>query len=155
MVTAQSGKQVFSDTHALLKDRDFLILYLKENDTLQEEYSINKGIKEVKVPLNITFCNVSDISNVNANCIFVDEDSLQFPIIVRKWHEGDYFFPLGMQGKKKLSKYFKDEKMSLIEKSSQWVLCSGNQIVWVVGKRQDDRFKINENTINKLQITLQ
>lgn len=155
LVTAQSGKQVFSDTHALLKDRDFLILYLKESDTLQEEYFINKGIKEVKVPLNITFCNVSDISNVNANCIFVDEDSIQFPIIVRKWHEGDYFFPLGMQGKKKLSKYFKDEKMSLIEKSSQWVLCSGNQIVWVVGKRQDDRFKINENTINKLQITLQ
>lgn len=155
LVTAQSGKQVFSDTHALLKDRDFLILYLKESDTLQEEYFINKGIKEVKVPLNITFCNVSDISNVNANCIFVDEDSIQFPIIVRKWHEGDYFFPLGMQGKKKLSKYFKDEKMSLIEKSSQWVLCSGNQIVWVVGKRQDNRFKINENTINKLQITLQ
>jgi tRNA(Ile)-lysidine synthase len=155
LVTAQSGKQVFSDTHILLKDRDFLILYVKEINSFREEYFINKSVKEVKVPLNISFCNVSDISNVNANCIFVDEDSLQFPLILRKWQSGDYFFPLGMQGKKKLSKYFKDEKMSLIEKSSQWVLCSDNHIIWVIGKRQDERFKINGNTINKLQITLQ
>ncbi|MFZ4106292.1 tRNA lysidine(34) synthetase TilS [Flavobacterium sp.] len=155
LVTAQSGKQVFSDTHALLKDRDFLILYAKEIHSYKEEYIIPKELKEVKVPLNITFSNVSDISNVNANCIFVDEDSLQFPLIVRKWQEADYFFPIGMQGKKKLSKYFKDEKMSLIDKSNQWLLCSKNQVVWVIGKRQDDRYKINDNSINKLQITLQ
>ena len=154
LVTAQSGKQVFSETHILLKDRDFLILYAKEIHSDKEEYFIPKELQEVKVPLNITFCNVSDISNTNSNCIFVDEDLLQFPLTIRKWQEGDYFYPLGMQGKKKLSKYFKDEKMSLIDKSNQWLLCFDNQIVWVIGKRQDERFKITEKTNHKLQIKL-
>jgi len=155
LVTAQSGKQVFSDTHVLLKDRDFLILYAKEINSLHEEFFINKGLQEVKVPLNITFFNVSTISNSNSNTIFVNEDFLQFPLVIRKWQEGDYFYPIGMKGKKKLSKFFKDEKMSLIDKSNQWILCSKNQVVWVIGKRQDDRFKLNDNSINKLQITLQ
>jgi tRNA(Ile)-lysidine synthase len=154
LVTAQSGKQVFSETHILLKDRYLLILYAKEIHSDKEEYFIPKELQEVKVPLNITFCNVSDISNTNSNCIFVDEELLQFPLTIRKWQEGDYFYPLGMQGKKKLSKYFKDEKMSLLEKSNQWLLCSNNEIVWVIGKRQDERFKITEKTNHKLQIKL-
>ena len=154
LVTAQSGKQVFSESHILLKDRDFLILYAKEIHSDMEEYFIPKELQEVKVPLKISFCNINDISNTNSNCIFVDEDFLQFPLTIRKWEEGDYFYPLGMLGKKKLSKYFKDEKMSLIDKSNQWLLCSDNQIVWVIGKRQDERFKITENTNHKLQIKL-
>ena len=154
LVTAQSGKQVFSESHILLKDRDFLILYAKEIHSDKEEYFIPKELQEVKVPLKISFCNINDISNTNSNCIFVDEDFLQFPLTIRKWQEGDYFYPLGMLGKKKLSKYFKDEKMSLIDKSNQWLLCSDNQIVWVIGKRQDERFKITEKTNHKLQIKL-
>ena len=154
LVSAQSGKQVFSESHILLKDRDFLILYAKEIHSDMEEYFIPKELQEVKVPLKISFCNINDISNTNSNCIFVDEDFLQFPLTIRKWEEGDYFYPLGMLGKKKLSKYFKDEKMSLIDKSNQWLLCSDNQIVWVIGKRQDERFKITENTNHKLQIKL-
>ena len=154
LVTAQSGKQVFSETHILLKDRDFLILYAKEIHSDKEEYVIPKELQEVKVPLKISFCNINDISNTNSNCIFVDEDFLQFPLTIRKWQEGDYFYPLGMLGKKKLSKYFKDEKMSLIDKTNQWLLCSDNQIVWVIGKRQDERFKITEKTNHKLQIKL-
>ena len=154
LVTAQSGKQVFSETHILLKDRDFLILYAKEIHSDKEEYFIPKELQEVKVPLKISFCNINDISNTNSNCIFVDEELFQFPLTIRKWQKGDYFYPLGMLGKKKLSKYFKDEKMSLIDKSNQWLLCSDNQIVWVIGKRQDERFKITENTNHKLQIKL-
>ena len=154
LVTAQSGKQVFSESHILLKDRDFLILYANEIHSVKEEFFISKELQEVKVPLKISFCNINDISNTNSNCIFVDEDFLQFPLTIRKWEEGDYFYPIGMQGKKKLSKYFKDEKMSLIDKTNQWLLCSDNQIVWVIGKRQDERFKITENTNHKLQIKL-
>jgi tRNA(Ile)-lysidine synthase len=155
LVTAQSGKQVFSENYILLKDRDFLILYAKENVTIEEVFHIDKNQKDVKIPLNITFCNVSDISNPNSNCIFVDEDLLKFPLVIRKWNEGDFFYPFGMNGKKKISKYFKDEKMSLIDKSDQWILCSDNQIVWIIGKRQDDRFKITTNTTKIVQITLQ
>ena len=150
LVTAQSGKQVFSESYFLLKDREVLILAPREDKDL-EEYEIGYALE---TPINFSFCNVSDISNPNSNCIFVDQDALQFPLTIRKWQEGDYFYPIGMQGKKKLSKYYKDEKYSLIDKLNQWVLCSNNQIVWVVGKRQDDRFKITENTINKLQIKL-
>ncbi len=151
LVTAQSGKQVFSDNFMVLKDRDYLIVSPKEvKDT--QEYEIGEGLE---TPIKFSFYNVSHITNANSDCIFVDEDALQFPLTIRKWKEGDYFYPIGMQGKKNLSKYYKDEKYSLIDKLNQWILCSNNQIVWVVGKRQDDRFKITKNTKNKLQIKLQ
>jgi tRNA(Ile)-lysidine synthase len=151
LVTAQSGKHVFSESYFLLKDREILILAPREDKGL-EEYEIGEALE---TPVKFSFCNVSNISNSDSNCIFVDEDALRFPLTIRKWKEGDYFYPIGMQGKKKLSKYYKDEKYSLIDKSNQWLLCSNNQIVWVIKKRQDDRFKITENTINKLQIKLQ
>lgn len=155
LVYAQSGKQVFSENYVLLKDRDYLILSAQVDKQEDEVFYVEKNQKDVKIPLNMSICNISDISNANPNCIFVDEDKLQFPLIIRKWEEGDYFYPLGMQGKKKLSKYFKDEKLSLIDKSSQWLLCSNNQIVWVIGKRQDERFKVETNTTNIVQIKLQ
>ena len=151
LLDAQSGKQVFSETHVLLKDRKFLILTLK-NKIRSTSFLLHKFDLQVNFPLKFVFCNVTDISDTNSNTIFVDEDKLQFPLVLRKWEEGDYFYPFGMNGKKKVSKYFKDEKMSLIDKSNTWLLCSENQIVWVVGKRQDERFKISENTINIIQI---
>ena len=152
---AQSGKQVFSEHYVLLKDRDFLILSQKKNLDNQEFFLIINKEEIVNFPINIAFCNVSDISIANSNCIFVDEEKLHFPLMIRKWEEGDSFYPFGMQGKKKLSKYFKDEKLSLVDKANQWLLCSDNQIVWVIGKRQDERFKVETNTTNILQITLQ
>lgn len=155
LANAQSGKQVFSENYVLLKDRDYLILSVRVDEQKDEVFYVEKNQKDVKIPLNMSICNVSDISNANPNCIFVDEDKLQFPLIIRKWEEGDYLYPFGMQGKKKLSKYFKDEKLSLIDKSSQWILCSDNLIVWVIGKRQDERFKVETNTTNIVQITLQ
>jgi tRNA(Ile)-lysidine synthase len=60
-----------------------------------------------------------------------------------------------MKGKKKLSKFFKDEKMSLIDKSNCWILCSNDEIIWVIGHRADDRFKVTTNTTKILKITLQ
>lgn len=153
LIDAQSGKQVFSETHVLLKDRKFLILSLK-NQIRSESFLLHKFDLQVNFPLKFAFCNVTDISETNSNTIFVDEDKLQFPLVLRKWEKGDYFYPFGMNGKKKLSKYFKDEKFSLIDKSSTWLLCSDNQIVWVVEKRQDERFKITENTTKTLQISV-
>lgn len=155
LVYAQSGKQVFSENYILLKNRDYLILSPRVDEQEDEVFYVEKNQKDVKIPLNMSICNISDISNANPNCIFVDEDKLQFPLTIRKWEEGDYFYPFGMKGKKKLSKYFKDEKLSLIDKSSQWILCSDNQIVWIIGKRQDERFKVETNTTNIVQITLQ
>jgi tRNA(Ile)-lysidine synthase len=121
----------------------------------KESFLIHKQDSQVNIPLKFTFCNVSDITDANSNCIFVDEDSLHFPLILRRWEEGDYFYPFGMSGKKKLSKYFKDEKITVFDKENLWLLCYKNHIVWIVGKRQDDRFKVTEATRKILKISLQ
>ena len=103
----------------------------------------------------MSFCNVSDISNQSSNVIFVDEDMLQFPLTLRRWQEGDVFQPSGMTGKKKLSKFFKDEKYSLWDKANAWLLCSDDKIVWIVGKRADERFKPTTNTTKILKINFE
>ena len=152
LTNAHSGKQVLSDTHILLKNRDSLLLFSKQKIGSDEIYWIQKGQAEVKVPLKLSFCNASDISHQTSNVIFVDEDLLQFPLTLRRWVEGDVFQPFGMTGKNKLSKYFKDEKFSLLDKSNVWLLCSDDKIVWIVGKRQDERFKVTANTTKILKI---
>ncbi len=86
--------------------------------------------------------------------IYIDKDLLSFPLHVRKWQKGDYFYPFGMKGKKKLSKYFKDEKLSLYEKENIWLLCSENKIVWILNHRLDERFKISERTENILKLEI-
>ncbi|WP_293890206.1 tRNA lysidine(34) synthetase TilS [Flavobacterium sp.] len=152
LTTAQSGKQIHSQNYTLLKDRNELIVFPKTESEETRQFLIEKLEKVVKFPLKITFCNVDDISVQPSNVIFVDEEKLQYPLEIRKWKEGDVFYPNGMNGKKKLSKFFKDEKFSLPDKSDAWLLCSGNQIVWVVGKRQDERFKVTEETLKILKI---
>ena len=152
LVHAQSGKQVLSEHYILLKDRNYLILFPKQKEEELIQFWIKKGQLEVKFPIKLSLCNVDNISNVNRNTIFADEEKLQFPLQIRKWQEGDIFFPFGMKGSKKLSKYFKDEKFSLLDKTKTWLLCSDNEIVWIIGKRQDERFKITEETTKILKI---
>ena len=152
LATAQSGKQIHSQNHTLLKDRNELIVFPKQEFEKTTLFLIEKEQNEIKFPLKMAFCNVDDITLEATNCIFVDEDKLQYPLEIRKWQEGDWFYPLGMNGKKKLSKFFKDEKFSLLDKSNTWLLCSDNQIVWVIEKRQDERFKVTEETTKILKI---
>ncbi|MBX9807831.1 MAG: tRNA lysidine(34) synthetase TilS, partial [Flavobacteriaceae bacterium] len=155
LMDAQSGKQVFSNEFRLLKNRGFIILSPINLEDENDEYFINKNQKEVKIPLNLLFSKVTDISTVSNTTIFVDEDKLWYPLVLRRWRDGDTFQPLGMEGKtKKVSKFFKDEKLSLIEKERAWLLCSDNEIVWIVGIRQDERFKIKNTTKNILKIQL-
>lgn len=152
LVHAQSGKQVLSENYILLKDRNYLILFPKKNEDQLEQYLVKKNQTEVKFPLKLSLCNIDDILNAEATTIFVDEEKLTFPLVIRKWKEGDVIFPIGMKGSKKLSKYFKDEKYSLFDKANTWLLCSNNQIVWIIGKRQDERFKVTEETTKILKI---
>ncbi len=156
LLDAQSGKQLFSGTHCLLKDRDCLILTKivldKEDTTIliaSEEEIINLENGRLIIE------KAENILKSNPNEIYIDKELLNFPLIVRNWAEGDYFYPFGMQGKKKLSKYFKDIKLSLFEKKEVQLLCSKNDIIWVIGKRADNRFKATNKTKNLLKITLQ
>lgn len=168
LLDAQSGKQVFSNTHRLLKDRESLIL-TEINITAQiEHFEVLEDTHKIKKPLKLKFKKVDipfDTKN-HPNKIFnelildkpdtisIDYDKIEFPLTIRKWQKGDAFYPIGMNGQKKLSKFFKDEKLSLIEKENTWLLCSKNEIVWVIGKRLDNRFKVTKTTSAILKIKL-
>ncbi|MBC7642130.1 MAG: tRNA lysidine(34) synthetase TilS, partial [Flavobacterium sp.] len=117
-------------------------------------YKIEKNQLEVKFPVKLSIYKVPDIYEVSKSTIFVDEDKLIFPLQIKKWNVGDSFQPFGMKGKsKKINKFLKDEKLSLLEKHNIWILTSDNQIVWIIGLRQDERFKVEHSTKNKLQIS--
>ena len=155
LVESQSGKYVFSSEYRLLKDRETLILSPLNFSDEKQEYFIDASQTVVNVPLNITFSPVADMAIASNKTIFVDYEKLKYPLTLRRWNEGDQFQPFGMDGKsKKISKFFKDEKLSLLEKENTWLLCSDNTIVWVVGLRQDERFKIENTTKNILKIQL-
>jgi tRNA(Ile)-lysidine synthase len=153
LVEAQSGKQILSEHFRLVKNRDTFILEPKTVN-ISDEYFINEKEIQLNFPLKLRFCEVSDLSISDAKTIFVDSKLVKFPLTLRKWNEGDYFYPFGMKGKKKVSKFFKDEKFSLSEKEQAWFLCSNNEIIWIVGQRMDDRFKITEHTQTILKIEL-
>ena len=155
LVTSQSGKQVFSGEFRLLKDRHFLILSPMNEIDATEEYFIDENQKEVNLPIKLSFCNKDYNPNTDNSIIFVDGDKLKYPLVLKRYEKGAVFQPFGMNGNsKKVSKLFKDEKLSLLQKENTWILYSDNEIVWVVGIRQDERFKIENTTINSLQIAL-
>jgi len=155
LLHAQSGKQILSNTHRLLKDREVLILSEINSDKSLKSIFIDNFNSPITTPIGIfNFYYVTDIKDFKTNTVFIDKDTISLPLTLRKWREGDYFYPFGMTGKKKLSKYFKDEKLSLVDKENIWLLCSGDDIVWVIGKRLDDRFKISESTRHSLKIEL-
>ncbi len=154
LAEAETGKQIFSENYQLLKNRNFLIIAPKSN-FIDEEYSIEKGTSEVNFHINLLFCKVAEPFYSSNKTIFVDDEKLSYPLTLRRWKTGDVFYPLGMKGNsKKVSKFFKDEKFSRIEKENAWLLCSNSEIVWIIGIRQDERFKMNNTTKNILQIDL-
>lgn len=154
LLSAQTGKKLYSSTHILLKDRSFLILEVIPKTPEEDLYWIPKNTGEINEPLPLQFDHVSRLGESSENVIFVDLDLLQYPLILRKWNEGDAFYPFGMTGKKKISKFFKDEKLSLLEKQKVWLLCTSDKIIWVVGLRADNRFKVSNNTKHILKIQL-
>jgi tRNA(Ile)-lysidine synthase len=152
LLSAQSGKQIFSENWRLLKDRKELILTKK---TIEESYSAAEVADNTIVFKEgcLLIEKVSTTSKNSPSCIYLDADKLRQPFKVRNFEKGDMFHPEGMRGKKKISKYYKDEKMSLVEKENVFLLCSGEDIVWVINKRADGRFLVTDETKNILKIS--
>jgi tRNA(Ile)-lysidine synthase len=163
LLDAQPGKQVFSKTYRLIKDRDFLFLSLLEKNDTNAVYQINIHQKKQDIDGSTLLFRELLFKDIEKNTIFksksekevyLDKDKIEFPLFVRKWKDGDYFYPIGLQGRKKLSKFFKDEKLSVLEKENIWLLCDQNKIVWIIGRRMDDRFKISNNTKEIIKIEI-
>lgn len=151
---AQTGKFVQSVSHRLVKNRGYLLLEENKVHLQNTQYNILESTKKLVEPINIEFVDVKEVCSKNKNEIFVDADIVKYPLSLRKKQDGDVFFPFGMSGKKKLSKYFKDEKLSLIDKENCWLLCDAtNTIIWVVGMRADKRFSVNKTTNRIVKIT--
>lgn len=153
LLDSQSGKQIVSSTHRLIKDRKTLILS-NINCTHKMDFKIKESDRELKYPDGVLrFDEANSISNKHSNIAFLDKDLLKFPMTLRRWRKGDYFYPFGMQGRKKLSKFFKDEKFSIIDKENVWLLCSDDTVVWIISHRMDDRFKVTEETKNIIKVS--
>jgi tRNA(Ile)-lysidine synthase len=147
-LNSDSGKIISSKTHQLLKNRNALIL--KEIPiSRDEEYLIQDTTSFISEPINLKFecLQIEDFKLMKDSTIAaLDYDKLDFPLTLRKWRKGDVFHPLGMRGKKKLSDFFIDKKLSVFEKQNTWIVCTNDKIVWVVGARIDERFKLVENS---------
>ncbi len=153
---AESGKYILSDTHRVLKNRNWLILSEKTTANnvivILNEHDTEAVFNNKKIVISTTV--VPDKLNSIDTIALLDADEIKYPLLLRKWKQGDYFYPLGMSKKKKLSRFFIDKKLSINEKENVWVLESNKKIVWVVGLRIDDRYKITPATSKVLKLSI-
>lgn len=130
----QSGKVFASPGFRVIKDRDLLLICPIHEPT-------KPVLKITKQPYSQDFIIPRD---KNTACF--DADKLKHPLSLRLWQQGDTFVPFGMKGTKKVSDYLTNRKFSLPDKEQQWVLCCGKDIIWLIGERTDNRFRIDEDT---------
>ena len=152
-----AGKKFLSPTYRLIKDREFLILSKHDPTEQEEEYYLEKDQNELKssalhLKAKIINGDLSHIKDKSSSTAYLEFSKLKFPLKIRKWKQGDYFQPLGMKGKKKLSDFFIDQKISLNKKENMYVLESGKKIVWIINQRIDDRFKVTADTKKILKV---
>ena len=142
----ESGKMFYSPGFCLLKDREYLLLEPKDQgETMEYAFTAEDIMEDIwHGPIELSFFKsviTTDFSiRKDKHIAYFDYDKLSFPLTLRKWKEGDWFIPFGMKGRKKLSDYFSDHK------ERTWLLCSGENIIWIVGERSDNRFCFDKTT---------
>ena len=147
---SEPGRQFLSPSARIIKDRLFLIL-TQLGQTDFTTLLIQKDDKEVTLPdakLSISIEHTAKIKiKKEKEYAYLDMDKLEFPLVLRLWKKGDYFYPFGMvMKKKKVSKYFKDQKIAIHEKEKIWILESNKKVAWITGERIDERYKVSPKT---------
>lgn len=149
------GRFFYSDSHILLIDRDSLIIqprFEEEENVLAEIYSM----ADLKTHFHIEEFEYQNdmVFSKNPNVFYIPKEKLTFPVLIRRWNPGDWFYPLGAPGSQKLSDYFTDHKIDRFTKERIRLLCINNQIAWIIGHRSDDRFKLTPQTKSYYRIRL-
>lgn len=155
LLGSESGRHVDSPNHRIFRDRDWLVISGK-GGAATDMLLIEEGTSRVDFPagsLHIARVDRKPEIVQDEMVAMLDARDIVYPLLLRTWKQGDYFYPLGMRKKKKLSRFFIDQKMSVPEKEKTWVIESGKRIIWVVGKRIDDRFRIGESTTTAIKIS--
>ncbi len=154
LLKSETGKYIRSSTHRIIKNRHWLIITPNQTTEAQniliedgdQHISFEAGVLQIEKPSTLQLQPSTLVAQLDAA-------QIKFPLLLRRWKQGDYFYPLGMQKKKKLSRFFIDQKLSLTQKENSWVIEMDKKIIWVVGMRIDDRFKISANTKHLLSLT--
>lgn len=150
------GRIYMAPQYRAIVDRYNIIVVPRDKETEEREFVIEQEQIEVLVPIHLTLNRIESnedyVLSRDTNIAHIDASKIYFPLILRRWRNGDVFRPLGMKGFKKLSDFFVDNKLSRTQKEDIWVMESGGEIVWIVGMRIDDRFKVVPETEEILEI---
>ena len=148
LLESETGKYISSSSHRIIRNRQWIVIVPNADSSVnlivieKEDASVLFGHQKLMIN------KISEIPEFSSDStkVVLDWSTVKFPLILRKWKQGDYFYPLGMQKKKKLSRFFIDNKLSLSDKEKVWLLESEKKIIWVLGLRIDDRFKVTPQT---------
>jgi tRNA(Ile)-lysidine synthase len=149
VITGRSGGKIFTTSHRIIKNRTNLIISTLSVDiTIQLKFNNIEDFHNNSIIRTARYVNISPEFSIpsRSDAAYLDGEKIVFPLTIRKWQPGDYFYPLGMSSKKKLSDYFIDKKFSPSEKENALVIESEGEIAWIIGERIDERFKITEST---------
>jgi tRNA(Ile)-lysidine synthase len=156
IIEGRTGSRLYTGTHRIIKNRQYLIVSA-EKKADEAHWLINDQYDFERIPEieSARLCNVAEEFEIpgDKHIVCIDADKLSYPLTLRKWNAGDYFYPLGMSRKKKLSDYFVDNKYSLFDKDNALILESDGKIVCILGERIDNRFRIAIGSKNALIIT--
>lgn len=145
----ESGKVFYSDSYRIVKDREYLLLSKREQ-ILPITYTYPLETGQWKDPFSFSFEMIQKDADfafqVSKDIAYFDADKLDSVLQLRRWQQGDWFIPFRMKGRKKVSDYFSDHKFTLEQKENAWLLCSGQSVIWLVGERSDNRFRVSADT---------
>jgi tRNA(Ile)-lysidine synthase len=157
LLDSESGKYIESASHQIIRHRKNLIIVQKQANT-NTTAIVDQNTRHIQLAdatFNFQALTIEQFKlNKSEKIAQVDKKLISYPLIIRKWKTGDYFYPLGLRKKKKLARFFIDHKLSAADKEKVWIVESDGRIIWVVGLRIDDRFKITPKTKEVLELSI-